>query len=208
MASGSVGSLDQLPMALLACIMSKLDISSICSLSVTCRTFNSCASHILSFLPNFHILVSSILLLSFSCSIVSVSLLGKRKFWYFEWCDFLFFGVLNWVTETLFLFFFTINLQDISPSMDLIKPLLPPNPYLQSLKLDCSQLNDSSIDLLLRPSLHELCLHNCAHFSGKLLSKIGLRCKDIRYKNMMLKGWCYVYDIDSVTRDVFTSFIC
>ncbi|EOX97552.1 hypothetical protein QUC31_015636 [Theobroma cacao] len=125
MASGSVESLDQLPTALLATIMTKLDISSISSLAVTCRNFNSCASHILSFLPNFHIL-------------------------------------------------------DISPSMELIKPLLPPNPYLKSLKLDCGLLNDSSVELLLRPSLQELCLHNCADFSGKLLSEIGLRCKDVR----------------------------
>ncbi|KAE8659442.1 F-box/RNI-like superfamily protein isoform 2 [Hibiscus syriacus] len=82
MASGSVESLDQLPAALLAIIMTKLDISSICSLAVTCRTFNSCAFHILSFLPNFHIL-------------------------------------------------------EISPSMGLMKPLLPPNPHLKSLKLEC-----------------------------------------------------------------------
>ncbi|TYG88632.1 hypothetical protein ES288_A12G037300v1 [Gossypium darwinii] len=125
MGSWRVERLDQLPTALLATIMTKLDISSICSLAVTCRAFNSCASHILSFLPNFHIL-------------------------------------------------------DISPSMELIKPLLPPNSHLQSLKLDCGQLNDSSIELLLRPSLQELCFHNCADFSGKLLSEIGSRCKDVR----------------------------
>ncbi|XVE93927.1 hypothetical protein REPUB_Repub01dG0236200 [Reevesia pubescens] len=70
--------------------------------------------------------------------------------------------------------------QDISPSMELIKQLLPPNPYLKSLKLDCGQLNDSSIELLLRPSLQELCVHNCVDFSGKLLSEIGSRCKDVR----------------------------
>ncbi|PPR95102.1 hypothetical protein GOBAR_AA25573 [Gossypium barbadense] len=125
MGSWRVERLDQLPTALLATIMTKLDISSICSLAVTCRAFNSCASHILSFLPKFHIL-------------------------------------------------------DISPSMELIKPLLPPNSHLQSLKLDCGQLNDSSIELLLRPSLQELCFHNCADFSGKLLSEIGSRCKDVR----------------------------
>ncbi|XP_022725258.1 F-box/LRR-repeat protein 10-like isoform X3 [Durio zibethinus] len=125
MASGSLESLDRLPTALLATIMTKLDVSSICSLAVTCRTFSSCASHILSFLPHFHIL-------------------------------------------------------DISPTMELIKPLLPPNPHLKSLKLNCGQLSDSSIELLLRPSLQELCLHNCADFSGKLLSEIGSRCKDLR----------------------------
>ncbi|OMO80030.1 hypothetical protein CCACVL1_13215 [Corchorus capsularis] len=125
MASWSVESLDQMPSALIATVMTKLDISSICSLAVTCRAFHSCASQILSFLPNFHIL-------------------------------------------------------DISPPMELIKPLLPPNTYLKSLKLDCGHLNDSSIELLLRPSLEELCLHNCADFSGRLLSEIGSRCKDVR----------------------------
>ncbi|XVE67213.1 hypothetical protein DITRI_Ditri08aG0142100 [Diplodiscus trichospermus] len=125
MASGSVESLDQLPTAILATIMTMLDISSICSLAVTCKTLKTCASHVLSFLPNFHIL-------------------------------------------------------DISPSMELIKPWLLPNPYLKSLKLDCGQLNDSSFELLLRPSLEELCLHNCADFSGKLLSEIGSQCKDLK----------------------------
>ncbi|KAJ1436337.1 Leucine-rich repeat [Sesbania bispinosa] len=118
-------SLDQLPHALLATIMTKLDIASICSLASTSSTFRSCAQHILSFLSNFHLL-------------------------------------------------------DIAPSGDLLRPLLPPNPYLKSLKLDCGRLDDSAIALFLKPSLHELCLHNCADFSGKLLSEIGTQCKDLR----------------------------
>lgn len=72
-------------------------------------------------------------------------------------------------------------LQDTAPSGDLLRPLLPPNPYLTSLKVDCGRLDDSAIALLVKPSLHELCLHNCADFSGKLLSEIGTRCKDLRF---------------------------
>ncbi|KAA8546142.1 hypothetical protein F0562_020964 [Nyssa sinensis] len=111
--------------ALIGTVMTKLDIPSICSIASTCKTFKTCASQILSFLPNFHLL-------------------------------------------------------DISPPIDLLRPLLPPNPYLRSLKVDCTRLDDSAIDYLLRPSLHELCLHNCADFSGKLLSEVGGRCKDLR----------------------------
>ncbi|XP_061337454.1 F-box/LRR-repeat protein 10 [Gastrolobium bilobum] len=119
-------SLDHLPYALLATIMTKLDIASICSIATTSSTFRSCAQQIISFLPNFHLL-------------------------------------------------------DIAPSGDLLRPLLPPNnPYLKSLKVDCGRLDDSAIALLVKPSLHELCLHNCADFSGKLLSEIGTRCKDLR----------------------------
>lgn len=79
MGSWRVERLDQLPTALLATIMTKLDISSICSLAVICRAFNSCASHILSFLPNFHILVSFICP-SFA-SFFGFSLLGERRNW-------------------------------------------------------------------------------------------------------------------------------
>ncbi|XP_041014466.1 F-box/LRR-repeat protein 10-like [Juglans microcarpa x Juglans regia] len=119
-------SLDLLPPAILATIMTKLDVGSICCAASTCTAFRTCASQILSFLPTFHLV-------------------------------------------------------DIAPSIDLLRPLLQPsNPYLRSLKVDCDRLNDSAIELLLRPPLHELCLHNCTDFSGKLLSEIGRRCRDLR----------------------------
>ncbi|KAG8368039.1 hypothetical protein BUALT_Bualt15G0004000 [Buddleja alternifolia] len=71
---------------------------------------------------------------------------------------------------------------DISPSMELLRPLLPPeNAYLRSLKVDCTRLDDSFLDFLTRPSLQELCLRNCADFSGKLLSELGRSCKDLRF---------------------------
>lgn len=57
MGSNEEMGLDQLPSALVATIMSKLDIASICSLASTSSTFRSCARHILSFLPTFHLLV-------------------------------------------------------------------------------------------------------------------------------------------------------
>ncbi|XP_074285892.1 F-box/LRR-repeat protein 10 [Silene latifolia] len=117
--------LEQLPSALLATIMSKLDMASICSVASTCRTFKFCASHILTFLP-------------------------------------------------------TVHLLDVAPSIDLIAPLLPPNPYLNSLKVDCCRLDDSAIQHFVRPSLHELFLHNCNDFSGKLLFEIGTQCRDLR----------------------------
>ncbi|EXB93814.1 F-box/LRR-repeat protein 10 [Morus notabilis] len=123
--NGGFEGLDLLPSALLATIFTKLDVPSICSCASTCKTFRSCASQILSFLPTFH-------------------------------------------------------LPEIAPSMDSLRPLLPPNPFLRSLKVDCGRLDDSAIQILVRPSLHELCLLNCADFSGKLLSEIGGLCKDLR----------------------------
>lgn len=77
-------------------------------------------------------------------------------------------------------FLTSFHLLDIALSLEIIRPLLPPNPYVRSLKVDCGKLDDSIIELMLRPTLHELCLHNCADFSGKLLSEIGGKCKDLR----------------------------
>lgn len=50
-------SLDGLPSALVATVMTKLDIASICSLASTSSALRSCARHILSFLPSFNLLV-------------------------------------------------------------------------------------------------------------------------------------------------------
>ncbi|CAH9106939.1 unnamed protein product [Cuscuta epithymum] len=63
----------------------------------------------------------------------------------------------------------------------MLRPLLPPNPYLRSIKLDCTRLDDSSLDFILPPTLEELCLHNCSDFSGKLLSDVGRGCTDLRF---------------------------
>lgn len=71
-------------------------------------------------------------------------------------------------------------LQEIAPTADLLEPLLPPNPYMKSLKLDCSRLDDSSIRFLVKPSLQDLCLHNCENLSGRLLAEIGGKCRDLR----------------------------
>ncbi|KAG0498798.1 hypothetical protein HPP92_003489 [Vanilla planifolia] len=72
------------------------------------------------------------------------------------------------------------HLIEIAPTLDLLRPLLPPNPHLRSLKLDCSRLDDSSIGYLARSSLHELFLLNCENLSGRLLSELGRRCSDLR----------------------------
>ncbi|XP_026396903.1 F-box/LRR-repeat protein 10-like [Papaver somniferum] len=117
--------LEYLPSVLLASIMTKLDVSSICSVASTCKTFNACASQILSFLPNFHLI-------------------------------------------------------DIAPPMKQLTPLLPTNPYLKSIRVDCKRLDDKAIDCLLKPSLEELYLYNCEDFSGKLLSRIGFQCSNLK----------------------------
>jgi len=56
-------SLDDLPPALLATIMAKLDVASIFSAASTCTAFRTCASQLLSFLPTIHLLVSQFLFL-------------------------------------------------------------------------------------------------------------------------------------------------
>lgn len=71
--------------------------------------------------------------------------------------------------------------QNVSLSMEIVRPLLFPNQQLSSLKLDCGRLGNSAIDILVRPSLREISLHNCRDFSGDLISEIGRKCKDLRY---------------------------
>ncbi|CAI9275748.1 unnamed protein product [Lactuca saligna] len=48
--------LDQLSSEVVATIMTKLDVSSICAISLTCQSFRVCAQDIFKFLPNFHLL--------------------------------------------------------------------------------------------------------------------------------------------------------
>ncbi|KAF7847295.1 hypothetical protein BT93_L3112 [Corymbia citriodora subsp. variegata] len=74
----------------------------------------------------------------------------------------------------------SIHLLEIAPSVEVLRPLLPPNPLMRSLKVDCDRLDDSAIRLLVRPSLHELHLHNCGYFSSRLLSEIGSQCGDLK----------------------------
>ncbi|EOA30060.1 hypothetical protein CARUB_v10013167mg [Capsella rubella] len=69
---------------------------------------------------------------------------------------------------------------NVSLSMETVRPLLLPNQKLSSLKLDCGRLGNSAIDILVRPSLREMSLHNCRDFSGDLISEIGRKCKDLR----------------------------
>ncbi|CAL1372890.1 unnamed protein product [Linum trigynum] len=80
----------------------------------------------------------------------------------------------------LFAFIPNFHLLEIALSIDLLRRLLPRNPYLRSLKLDCERLDDSAISLLSQPALQELYVHNCSDFTGKLLSQIASNCADLR----------------------------
>ncbi|XP_038706071.1 F-box/LRR-repeat protein 10-like isoform X2 [Tripterygium wilfordii] len=118
--------LEQLPLEILESIMTWLDVASICSLACTCKTLESCASNVLTFLDKFHFP------------------------------------------------------DHIAPTIELLERLLPLNPNLRSLKVDCEELDCSNVDLIIKPSLQEICLRNCFRFDGMLLYKIGNQCKDLR----------------------------
>lgn len=142
-----------LPEAVVETVLLKLDVPSLCSVAATCRSLRNYATRTLSFLPALHLLVSP------SCNLVL-----------------LVFSDHVWVVVNSVVVFD----QEVSPTLDLLLPLLPLNPYLRSLKLDCGRLGDSAIGGLARSSLEELCLLNCDNFSGKLLSEVGRRCKALR----------------------------
>ncbi|XP_072982917.1 F-box/LRR-repeat protein 10 isoform X1 [Typha latifolia] len=82
-------------------------------------------------------------------------------------------------TQTLS-FLPVFHLLEIALPLELLRPLLPPNPYMRSLRLDCGRLDDVAIRYLARPSLHELCLLNCENLSGRLLADLGGNCRDLR----------------------------
>lgn len=74
----------------------------------------------------------------------------------------------------------SFHLIEIAPTPDLLRPLLPENPHLRSLRLDCRRLDDAAIEQLARASLHELCLQNCENLSGRLLGEVGRKCRELR----------------------------
>ncbi|GJN09169.1 hypothetical protein PR202_ga27151 [Eleusine coracana subsp. coracana] len=115
-----------LPGAVVATILSRLDVRSLVLAAAACRGLRTCASHALAFLPSFHLL-------------------------------------------------------EVALTRDLLRPLLPPNQSLQSLRLDCARLEDAAIGCLARPSLHELLLLHCENISGRLLCELGATCRDLRY---------------------------
>uniref|UniRef100_A0ACD5WS12 Uncharacterized protein n=1 Tax=Avena sativa TaxID=4498 RepID=A0ACD5WS12_AVESA len=114
-----------LPSAVVATILSRLDVRSLLLAAAACRSLRSCASSALSFLPAFHLL-------------------------------------------------------EVALTHDLLRPLLPRNPSLRSLRLDCEKLEDAAVDCLARPGLHELTLLNCNNLSGRLLRQLSATCQDLR----------------------------
>ncbi|CAN6463939.1 unnamed protein product [Victoria cruziana] len=74
----------------------------------------------------------------------------------------------------------SFHLMEIAPKPEMVRRLLPANPCMKSLKLDCGRLDDSSIVHLTKPSLQELCLQNCDMLSSRLLSEVGKNCGDLR----------------------------
>ncbi|KAL6907409.1 hypothetical protein ACP4OV_002448 [Aristida adscensionis] len=122
-----------LPAAVVATILSRLDVRSLLLAAAACRALRSCAAHALAFLPSFHLL-------------------------------------------------------EVALTHDMLRPLLPPNPSLRSLRLDCASLQDAAIPCLARPGLHELLLLNCENISGRLLRELGTTCRDLRVLSLNSLG--------------------
>ncbi|KAJ1298915.1 hypothetical protein BS78_01G490300 [Paspalum vaginatum] len=122
-----------LPAAVVATILSRLDVRSLLLAAAACRGLRDCASHALAFLPSFHLL-------------------------------------------------------EVALTHELLRPLLPPNPSLRSLRLDCARLEDAAIGCLARPGLHELLLLNCDSISGRLLCELGTACRDLRVLSLNSLG--------------------
>ncbi|KAI4995219.1 hypothetical protein ZWY2020_035122 [Hordeum vulgare] len=72
------------------------------------------------------------------------------------------------------------HLLEVVLTHNLLRPLLPRNPALRTLRLDAARLDDAAIDCLARPGLHELTLRNCNNISGRLLRELSATCPDLR----------------------------
>ncbi|XBH96368.1 hypothetical protein VPH35_086767 [Triticum aestivum] len=72
------------------------------------------------------------------------------------------------------------HLLEVVLTHNLLRPLLPRNPALRSLRLDAARLDDDAVDCLARPGLHELTLRNCNNISGRLLRELSATCPDLR----------------------------
>ncbi|KAJ6828674.1 F-box protein At-B [Iris pallida] len=83
------------------------------------------------------------------------------------------------VSQTLALIL-SLDLSGFSPSTNILNSVIRDNRILRSLTLDCSRLNDTSIQYFLKEHLQELVLFKCSHFSSHIFTAIGERCPELR----------------------------
>ncbi|KAG9148151.1 hypothetical protein Leryth_014072 [Lithospermum erythrorhizon] len=89
--------------------------------------------------------------------------------------------MMNECAKTIFTHIQCFHLNDLAPTLELLRPLLQNNnPFLTTLSLDAARLDDSSLPLILRPSLQHLSLLHCSLFTGDLLSQLGRSCTQLR----------------------------
>jgi hypothetical protein len=150
-----------LPGAVVATILSRLDVRSLVLAAAACRGLRTCASHALAILPSFNLLVRT----PVTRALAFVSPSSQPQ-----------------LTETNAIVVSVVWwLKEVALTLDMLRPLLPPNQSLRSLRLDCARMEDAAIVCLARPSLHELILLNCDSISGRLLGELGTTCRDLRY---------------------------
>ncbi|KAJ0986979.1 hypothetical protein J5N97_005335 [Dioscorea zingiberensis] len=74
----------------------------------------------------------------------------------------------------------TLDLSGICPSAMVLERVLGNNEVLRSLTLDCTQLDDSCIEVFAKECLHELVLLKCLMFSSYIFIAIGEKCRNLR----------------------------
>lgn len=73
-----------------------------------------------------------------------------------------------------------LDLSGFSPSTQILNRVLGDNKILRSLTLDCSKLDDSSVEIFARENLQELVLLKCSLFTSFFSTAIGERCPNLR----------------------------
>lgn len=93
----------------------------------------------------------------------------------------------TWVSITLSSLS-SLDLSEFSPNFETLYNLTRNNTTIQSLTLDCTRLDDSSIYLFAKESLHELVLFKCYRFSSNIFTYIGNKCSKLRILKLEVGG--------------------
>eukprot|EP01018_Ginkgo_biloba_P025443 Gb_15427 [translate_table: standard] len=80
----------------------------------------------------------------------------------------------------------TVNVSELSPDKKVLNYLLCCNRSVRNLTINCSLLDDSSIDIFTLSHLHELVLLKCYSFSHRLLAALGRCCTNLRVLSLEL----------------------
>ncbi|XP_039144835.1 F-box protein At-B [Dioscorea cayenensis subsp. rotundata] len=95
----------------------------------------------------------------------------------------------------------TLDLSGFSLSTTILKRVLGDNKVLRSLTLDCTQLEDSSIEVFAKEHLEEIVLLKCLMFSSYIFIAIGMKCHNLRRLTLEMLALDECESLDTCNKD-------